>query len=141
MKKLISFFVWIDTKIHKYAHNQWTGFGGYWISYGKIGRKRESNKDVELVIKIDEKLYEIITDPEKLETMYHAGRVCEAIRNGIPLADVLNKIRAEIENDWLTNYPANQFSRGVTCGLKLALKIINKYTKESEVKECQEKKQ
>lgn len=41
--------------------------------------------DVELVIKIPEELYDIIINPQKLETMYHAGKICEAVRNGIPL--------------------------------------------------------
>ena len=40
---------------------------------------------MQLVINIDDKLYEIIKNPKKLETMYHAGRLCEAVRNGTPL--------------------------------------------------------
>ena len=39
MSNLISILVWIDTKIHKNIHKQWTGLGGYWIAYGEIGRK------------------------------------------------------------------------------------------------------
>ncbi len=45
----------------------------------------KENSSVELVIAIDDKLYEIIKNPEKLETMYHAGKLCEAVKNGIPL--------------------------------------------------------
>ncbi len=41
--------------------------------------------DIELVIKIPEELYDIIINPQKLETMYHAGKICEAVRNGTPL--------------------------------------------------------
>lgn len=37
---------------------------------------------MQIVIDIDDKLYEIIKNPKKLETMYHAGRLCEAVRKG-----------------------------------------------------------
>lgn len=40
---------------------------------------------MQIVIDIDDKLYEIIKNPKKLETMYHASRVCKAVRNGTPL--------------------------------------------------------
>jgi hypothetical protein len=40
---------------------------------------------MQLVINIDDELYEIIKNPKKLETMYHAGRLCEAVRKGTPL--------------------------------------------------------
>lgn len=41
---------------------------------------------MQLVINIDDKLYEIIKKPKKLEMMYfHAGRLCEVVRNGTPL--------------------------------------------------------
>ena len=36
----------------------------------------------EIVIKIPDELYVVITNPKKLETMYHAGRVCQAICKG-----------------------------------------------------------
>lgn len=36
MEKLISFLVWLDCKMNKNVHKQWTGMGGYWIAYGKI---------------------------------------------------------------------------------------------------------
>lgn len=43
--------------------------------------------------------------------------------------EVLNKIRAEIENDWqLKKYPSSPFS----CGLRRAIEIIDKYKAESE---------
>lgn len=46
--------------------------------------------------------------------------------------DVLDKIRAEIENDWqLKKYPSSPFS----CGLRRAIEIIDKYKAESEDKE------
>lgn len=41
--------------------------------------------NIELVIKISEELYDIIINPQKLETMYHAGKICEAVRNGTSL--------------------------------------------------------
>lgn len=47
---------------------------------------------MQLVINIDDKLYEIIKNPKKLETMYHAGRLCEAVRNGTPLPKGHGKI-------------------------------------------------
>jgi hypothetical protein len=40
---------------------------------------------MQLVIDIDERLYEIITNPKKLPTMYHASRCADAVRNGTPL--------------------------------------------------------
>ena len=41
----------------------------------------------------------------------------------------LDKIRAEIENDWqLKKYPSSPFS----CGLRRAIEIIDKYKAESE---------
>jgi hypothetical protein len=40
---------------------------------------------MQLVINIDERLYEIITNPKKLPTMYHASRCADAVRNGTPL--------------------------------------------------------
>lgn len=45
---------------------------------------------------------------------------------------VLDKIRAEIENDWqLKEFPSSPFS----CGLRRAIEIIDKYMTESEEKE------
>jgi hypothetical protein len=42
--------------------------------------------------------------------------------------EVLDKIRAEIENDWqLKKYPSSPFS----CGLRQAIEIIDKYRAES----------
>lgn len=49
MEKIISFFVWIDSKIHKYIYKQWTGFGGYWISYGKIGQRAERKRIIDFM--------------------------------------------------------------------------------------------
>jgi hypothetical protein len=40
---------------------------------------------MQVVIDIDERLYEIITNPKKLPTMYHASRCADAVRNGTPL--------------------------------------------------------
>ena len=41
MEKIIAFLVWLDIKIHKSTHKQWTGLKGYWIAYGKIGESEE----------------------------------------------------------------------------------------------------
>ena len=44
---------------------------------------------------------------------------------------ILDKIRAEIENDWqLKKYPSSPFA----CGLRRALEIINKYKADKEQK-------
>jgi hypothetical protein len=40
---------------------------------------------MEIVINIDDKLYEIIKNPNQLSTMYHASKCAEAVRNGVPL--------------------------------------------------------
>lgn len=40
---------------------------------------------MQVVIDIDERLYEIITNPKNLPTMYHASRCADAVRNGVPL--------------------------------------------------------
>lgn len=43
--------------------------------------------------------------------------------------ELLDKIRAEIENDWqLKKYPSSPFS----CGLRRAIEIIDRYTKDGE---------
>ena len=59
---------------------------------------------MQIVIEIDDKLYEIIKNPKKLETMYHAGRLCKAVNSGkvLPkghgrLGD-LDKIKKEMQN-------------------------------------------
>ena len=44
MEKLIAVLILLDIKIHKCIHKQWTGFGGYWIAYGKIGKNAESEE-------------------------------------------------------------------------------------------------
>jgi hypothetical protein len=38
--------------------------------------------NMQIVIEIDDELYEIIKNPKKLETMYHAGRLCKAVNSG-----------------------------------------------------------
>lgn len=47
---------------------------------------------MQLVIDIDDELYEIIKNPKKLEMMYHAGKLCEAVRKGTPLPKGHGKI-------------------------------------------------
>lgn len=39
IKKLISFLVFLETRKTKATHTQFTGMDGYWIAYGKIGKK------------------------------------------------------------------------------------------------------
>jgi hypothetical protein len=54
------------------------------------------------------------------------GAYLDGYEKGI---EVLDKIRAEIENDWqLKKYPSSPFS----CGLRRAIEIIDKYKAESE---------
>lgn len=40
---------------------------------------------MQIIIDIDETLYEILTNPNKFATMQTANRVCEAVENGIVL--------------------------------------------------------
>jgi hypothetical protein len=63
---------------------------------------------MQLVIDIDERLYEIITNPKKLPTMYHASRCADAVRNGTSLpkehgrlidADALEKKMCDREEE------------------------------------------
>lgn len=62
----------------------------------------------------------IITDKD-------CDRLCKALDN----EDALDKVRAEIENDWqLKKYPSSPFS----CGLRRTIEIIDKYRGESEDK-------
>ena len=52
-----------------------------------------------------------------------------ALPSVTPQEPILDKIRAEIENDWqLKKYPSSPFS----CGLRRAIEIIDKYKAESE---------
>lgn len=113
--------------------------------------------DIELVIKIPEEIrlalinnIPLSMDQQSICDTY----IKQAIINGTPLPDealeqepfinkpcvssgvcehdkneVLDKIRAEIENDWqLKKYPSSPFS----CGLRQAIGIIDKYKAESE---------
>lgn len=90
---------------------------------------------MKLIIDIPEQIYL----NAKTDTLCGADILVSAIKNGIPcetvteFADrcrecgrekVLDKIRAEIENDWqLKEYPSSPFS----CGLRRAIEIIDKY--------------
>ena len=57
------------------------------------------------------------------------GQAMAVAFEALKQADVLDKIRAEIENDWqLKKYPSSPFS----CGLRRAIEIIDKYKAESE---------
>lgn len=86
---------------------------------------------MQLVINIDDKLYEIIKNPKKLETMYHAGRLCEAVRNGTPLPkghgdlvyreDVCNELRYMDNNGCITrsvNHVIEDIKKGVPIIIK-----------------------
>lgn len=74
---------------------------------------------------------EAIKNLKKLKS-YHNGSYGTTIDMAIKAleqSDVLDKIRAEIENDWqLNKYPSSPFS----CGLRRAIEIIDKYKAESE---------
>ena len=59
---------------------------------------------------------------------YLANAIDTAIK-ALEQEPILDKIRAEIENDWqLKKYPSSPFS----CGLRRAIEIIDKYKAESE---------
>ena len=63
--------------------------------------------DIELVFKIPEELYDIIINPQKLETMYHAGKICEAVRNGTPLPKGHGRLK---DIDWIDDNCENHYS-------------------------------
>lgn len=74
---------------------------------------------MQVVIEIDNKLYEIIKNSKKLVTMYHASRCAEAVRNGTPLPKGhgklkdTDKISDELErlrDSW--NYYGNEYESG-----------------------------
>ena len=78
------------------------------------------------------KLRDMLTKPEDIERYDRNYNSCETIMTQAELDeelakarnDVLDKIRAEIENDWqLKKYPSSPFS----CGLRRAIEIIDKY--------------
>lgn len=62
---------------------------------------------------------------EKYAPYFECENVIELLPSVYPQnTDVLDKIRAEIENDWqLRDFPASSFS----CGLRCAIEIIDKY--------------
>ena len=71
--------------------------------------------------------------PTNTKSSFDAYIVGNAITMAIKALEqepILDKISAEIENDWqLKEYPSSPFS----CGLRLAIEIIDKYKSESEV--------
>lgn len=68
------------------------------------------------------------TMPEHMDLEYKGVRIdfhCKPLEQ----EPVIDKIRAEIENDWqLKKYPSSPFS----CGLRRAIEIIDEYKGESE---------
>lgn len=40
---------------------------------------------MKVIIDIDDKLYKIIKNPKQIPTMYHAGKIWNALKNGTPL--------------------------------------------------------
>lgn len=81
--------------------------------------------DIELVIKIDEKIYKVIKDPKKLETMYHASQVCEAIRKSTPLPKGHGRlIDADVLEKDIEDYSEGAFAMTPKFLVKDALTII-----------------
>jgi hypothetical protein len=71
---------------------------------------------MQLVINIDERLYEIITNPKKLPTMYHASRCADAVRNGTPLPKGHGDLKdADVMINKLCTHEANELFGSVTC--------------------------
>ena len=40
---------------------------------------------MKIIIDIDDELYRIIKDPKQVPTMYHAGKIWNALENGTPI--------------------------------------------------------
>lgn len=95
--------------------------------------------DIELVIKIPERIHYGIEKGITVNGSQASQILIDAVKNGTPLPkghgrlgdlSVLDKIRAEIENDWqLKKYPSSPFS----CGLRHAIEIIDKHKSKREV--------
>ena len=101
--------------------------------------------DIELVIKINEDIAQGIIDGENDEprniVRAFQATIAEAIKNGTPLEDVLNKIRTEIEsqrkeasNKHSEDEELQAFYDGLNDGLKDARDIIDKHRAEVESK-------
>ena len=86
--------------------------------------KRWIEKDIEMLNEIIESGW-LISDYDKCTAI----DACEDAITALKQYPVLDKVRAEIENDWqLKKYPSSPFS----CGLRQAIEIIDKYRAESE---------
>jgi len=81
--------------------------------------KRWIEKDIETLNYIIESGW-LISDYDKCTAI----DACEDAITALKQYPVLDKVRAEIENDWqLKKYPSSPFS----CGLRQAIEIIDKY--------------
>lgn len=71
---------------------------------------------MQVVIDIDERLYEIITNPKELPTMYHASRCADAVRNGTPLPKGHGVLKdADVMINKLCTNEAGESFGSVTC--------------------------
>jgi hypothetical protein len=76
----------------------------------------------------------IVVGKEKYRVTEQAIKAVMAIK-ALEQEDILDKIRAEIKNDWqLKKFPCSPFS----CGLRQAIVIIDKYREEVHHKESEE---
>lgn len=97
-----------------------------------------SRQDALNCVTFNEFRYRIVEDIKALPSVTPKGKseyehdhdVVKAYNDG--QAYILDKIRAEIENDWqFKQFPRSPWS----CGLRRAIEIIDKYKTESEDKE------
>jgi hypothetical protein len=87
---------------------------------------------MQLVIDIDDKLYRIIKDPKQVPTMYHAGKIWNALANGTPLSKGHGRIG---DLDKLDNRlkrmqsrhadPIDVTGNAIACGIALARDAID----------------
>ena len=78
MEKLISILVWLDMKLHKCTHKQWTGIDGYWIAYGTIGRLDRLPTKQEIIKPYLDKLKEQVEENSIIdyaEDLYDGGQL------------------------------------------------------------------
>ncbi len=89
--------------------------------------------DIELVIKIPEELKRAVDNNEeyRLYTESVGHVMLTAIKNGKPLDNVLDEIKAEIEMEKLEDSP-NFFIKAYNDGIERVLRIIDKYKAESD---------
>ena len=90
---------------------------------------------MKLVIDIPENMKKLLDDHDAVIDWLDTEHIVSCVRNGKPLDDLIDKIRTEIEQEYncLSVTRADEtLELGECLGLKMALKIIDKYKAESE---------